>query len=106
MCILSFFMTGFLQSDRLSQTDSDTMPSETDNPVEKSSTPSSALALMPFAVLATVYLLFALVMGNLSKVPMTTAFIAASAAALLMNRNRPLNQKTEIFAAGWAAVTS
>ena len=77
------------------------MPSETDNPVETSSAQHpSALALMPFAVLATVYLLFAVVMGNLSKVPMTTAFIAASAAALLMNRNRPLNQKTEIFAAG------
>ncbi len=60
----------------------------------------SAWALMPFAVLIVVYLLFALVMGQLSKVPMTTAFIAASAAALFMNRQIPLNRKTEIFAAG------
>lgn len=66
-------------------TDPDTMSPETDIPVEASSTrPPSALALMPFAALAIVYLLFALVMGNLSKVPMTTAFIAASATALLM----------------------
>lgn len=77
------------------------MSPETDIPVETSGTrPPSAWALMPFAALAIVYLLFALVMGNLSKVPMTTAFIAASATALLMNRNRPLHQKTEIFAAG------
>lgn len=77
------------------------MSPETNIPVETSDTHSpSALALMPFATLAIVYLLFALVMDNLSKVPMTTAFIAASATALLMNRNRPLNQKTEIFATG------
>ncbi len=55
---------------------------------------------MPFAVLAVVYLLFALVMGSLSKVPMTTAFIAASAAALLMNRKASLTNKTETFARG------
>ncbi|MBR6000354.1 MAG: Na+/H+ antiporter NhaC family protein [Oxalobacter sp.] len=63
-------------------------------------TPPSGWALMPFAVLAVVYLLFSLVMGSLSKVPMTTAFIAASAAALLMNRKASLTDKTETFARG------
>lgn len=96
LCILAFYPSVWLHL-----TDPDTMSPETDTPVETSGAhPPSALALMPFAALAIVYLLFALVMGNLSKVPMTTAFIAASATALLMNRNRPLNQKTEIFAAG------
>ncbi len=61
---------------------------------------ASGFALLPFIILAVVYLAFSAVMDDLSKVPMTTAFIAAAACALFMSRAISLNEKTEMFARG------
>lgn len=76
------------------------MESASDNINKPEEKRASGLALMPFVILAVVYLVFAVIIGDLSKVPMTTAFIAAAAFALFMNRSVSLNEKTEVFAKG------
>lgn len=66
--------------------------------MNKQSSPSGgALTLLPFAVFLLFYLGLSLWSGDFYAVPMPIAFIAASAAALVMGK-RPLEEKIEIYA--------
>ena len=58
---------------------------------------SDGRALLPFAVFLLFYLGLSLWSGDFYAVPMPTAFIAASAAALIMGK-KPLEEKVEIYA--------
>ena len=59
----------------------------------------SGKALLPFAVFLLFYLGLSLWSGDFYAVPMPTAFIAASAAALIMGKNS-LDEKVGIYARG------
>ena len=60
---------------------------------------SDGRALLPFAVFLIFYLGLSLWSGDFYAVPMPTAFIAASAAALAMGRGS-LEKKIEVYAKG------
>lgn len=62
--------------------------------------PPKALALLPFLVFLVFYLGLSLWSGDFYSVPMPTAFLVASAAALVLNRQQSLAHKVEGFAKG------
>jgi len=57
-------------------------------------------ALIPFFVFVVFYLGLSLWAHDFYKVPMPTAFLVASAAALVLDHKRPLADKVEIYARG------
>ena len=57
-------------------------------------------ALIPFFVFIAFYLGLSIWAHDFYKVPMPTAFLVASAAALAMDHKRPLGEKVEIYARG------
>ena len=57
-------------------------------------------ALIPFFVFVVFYLGLSIWAQNFYKVPMPTAFLVASAAALVLDHKRPLGEKVEIYARG------
>ena len=57
-------------------------------------------ALIPFFVFVAFYLGLSLWAHDFYKVPMITAFLVASAAALALDHRRPLAEKVEIYARG------
>lgn len=61
---------------------------------------SSFKAIIPFIVFIFFYFGFSLWIKDFSKVPMTIAFIVASATALILHHKEKLNKKIELFAMG------
>lgn len=57
-------------------------------------------ALIPFFVFIVFYLGLSIWARDFYKVPMPTAFLVASAAALVLDHKRPLSEKVEIYARG------
>ena len=57
-------------------------------------------ALIPFFVFVVFYLGLSIWAHDFYKVPMPTAFLVASAAALVLDHKRPLAEKVEIYARG------
>jgi Na+/H+ antiporter NhaC len=57
-------------------------------------------ALIPFFVFVAFYLGLSVWANDFYKVPMPTAFLVASAAALVLDHKRPLGEKVEIYARG------
>ncbi|MBQ7732123.1 MAG: Na+/H+ antiporter NhaC family protein [Lentisphaeria bacterium] len=57
-------------------------------------------ALIPFFVFVVFYLGLSIWAHDFYKVPMPTAFLVASAAALILDHKRPLSEKVEIYARG------
>lgn len=57
-------------------------------------------ALIPFFVFVAFYLGLSIWARDFYKVPMPTAFLVASAAALVLDHKRPLAEKVEIYARG------
>ncbi len=57
-------------------------------------------ALIPFFVFIVFYLGLSIWAHDFYKVPMPTAFLVASAAALVLDHKRPLSEKVEIYARG------
>ena len=57
-------------------------------------------ALIPFFVFIVFYLGLSIWARDFYKVPMPTAFLVASAAALMLDHKRPLAEKVEIYARG------
>lgn len=57
-------------------------------------------ALIPFFIFVIFYLGLSLWAKDFYKVPMPTAFLVASAAAMLLNRNRKLDEKVDVYASG------
>ena len=57
-------------------------------------------ALIPFFVFIVFYLGLSIWARDFYKVPMPTAFLVASAAALALDHKRPLSQKVEVYARG------
>ena len=57
-------------------------------------------ALIPFFVFVVFYLGLSIWAHDFYKVPMPTAFLVASAAALVLDHRRPLAEKVEIYARG------
>ena len=57
-------------------------------------------ALIPFFVFVVFYLGLSIWAHDFYKVPMPTAFLVASAAALMLDHKRPLGEKVEIYARG------
>jgi len=57
-------------------------------------------ALIPFFVFVVFYLGLSIWAHDFYKVPMPTAFLVASAAALALDHKRPLGEKVEIYARG------
>ena len=57
-------------------------------------------ALIPFFVFVVFYLGLSIWAHDFYKVPMPTAFLVASAAALVLDHKRPLGEKVEIYARG------
>ncbi len=57
-------------------------------------------ALIPFFVFVVFYLGLSIWAQDFYKVPMPTAFLVASAAALVLDHKRPLGEKVEIYARG------
>ena len=57
-------------------------------------------ALIPFFVFIVFYLGLSIWAHDFYKVPMPTAFLVASAAALVLDHKRPLAEKVEIYARG------
>ncbi len=68
-----------------------------DNPV---TVRPSALALVPFLVFAVFYVGLSVWANDFYKVPMTIAFLIASATALVFNRRMTLEKKVDVYAAG------
>lgn len=58
------------------------------------------LALIPFFVFIAFYLGLSIWAHDFYKVPMPTAFLVASAAALVLDHKRPLAEKVEVYARG------
>ncbi len=61
-------------------------------------------ALAPFGVFLVFYLGLSIVSGDFYRVPMTVAFLVASASALILNRKASLKSKVELFAHGMGDV--
>ena len=59
-----------------------------------------AWALIPFLVFAVFYVGLSVWANDFYKVPMTIAFLIASATALVFNRRMPLERKVDVYAAG------
>ena len=57
-------------------------------------------ALIPFGVFLVFYLGLSIASGDFYKVPMTVAFLVASASALVLNRKASLRSKIDLFAHG------
>ena len=57
-------------------------------------------ALIPFFVFVVFYLGLSIWAHDFYKVPMPTAFLVASAAALMLDHKRPLSEKVEVYARG------
>lgn len=57
-------------------------------------------ALLPLATFLIVYLVTALVSGDFYKMPVSVAFLIASAHALMTNRKTPLSKRVDHFAKG------
>ena len=57
-------------------------------------------ALIPFFVFIAFYLGLSIWAHDFYKVPMPTAFLVASAAALVLDHKRPLSEKVEVYARG------
>lgn len=66
----------------------------------ESSTEPRGLALIPFLVFAAFYVGLSVFARDFYRVPMTIAFLVASATALIMNHRRPLADKVETYARG------
>ena len=60
----------------------------------------NALALVPFLVFAVFYVGLSLVVGDFYRVPMVIAFLVASAFSLAIGRNRPLNDRIDMYSFG------
>lgn len=58
------------------------------------------VALIPFIVFAVFYVGLSLKAGDFYRVPMTIAFLVASATAIAMNVRRPLAERIETYARG------
>lgn len=61
---------------------------------------SNGWALIPFAVFAVFYVGLSVSVGDFYKVPMTIAFLIASAVALVFGRKRSLASRIETYATG------
>ncbi|MBP5585419.1 MAG: Na+/H+ antiporter NhaC family protein [Lentisphaeria bacterium] len=57
-------------------------------------------ALIPFFVFVVFYLGLSIWAHDFYKVPMPTAFLVASAAALMLDHKRPLSEKVDVYARG------
>ena len=57
-------------------------------------------ALIPFGVFLVFYMGLSIVSGDFYRVPMTVAFLVASASALVLNRKASLRSKIDLFAHG------
>lgn len=57
-------------------------------------------ALIPFLVFAVFYVGLSVWANDFYRVPMTIAFLIASATALVFNRRMPLDRKVDVYAAG------
>lgn len=68
--------------------------------MDKEKVKPSAVALLPFLVFAVFYVGLSVSAGDFYKVPMTIAFLIASASAVLLNFKRKLADKIETYAAG------
>jgi len=62
------------------------------------------LALIPFMVFVVFYVGLSVIAKDFYKVPMPVAFIVASAAAMLLNRNMSLHRKMDLYASGMGNV--
>ena len=60
------------------------------------------LALSPLAVFLTFYLVFSLLAHDFYSVPITVAFMVASAYSLLLLRGMPLNERIRVYSKGAA----
>ncbi len=61
-------------------------------------------ALIPFGVFLVFYMGLSIVSGDFYRVPMTVAFLVASASALVLNRKASLRSKIDLFAHGMGDV--
>ena len=66
----------------------------------KENTRPRGLALIPFIVFAVFYVGLSLKAGDFYRVPMTIAFLVASATAIAMDFRRPLADRIETYARG------
>ena len=57
-------------------------------------------ALIPFGVFLVFYMGLSIVSGDFYRVPMTVAFLVASASALVLNHKASLKSKIDLFAHG------
>ena len=70
------------------------------SPNDTAGKPANFMALMPFLVFIVFYLCLSLAAKDFYCVPMPVAFLVASAAALIYDRSRKLDEKVEVFAHG------
>ena len=70
------------------------------NTIEGGNKKSSFRAIIPFIVFVSFYFGFSILAKDFSKVPMTVAFLVASAFAVLFNNGEKLDKKIELFATG------
>ncbi|GHV12521.1 sodium:proton antiporter [Bacteroidia bacterium] len=64
--------------------------------------PANGKALLPLAVFFILYILTFIFTGNLSKMPVSVAFLTASAVAVLFSKGGNINQRIELFCRGCA----
>ncbi|MEG0642221.1 MAG: hypothetical protein RSB70_02450 [Clostridium sp.] len=60
----------------------------------------NALALLPLGIFLMVYLVSAVVTKDFYKMPVSVAFLTATASALIMNRKKTIDEKLEVFCKG------
>ena len=58
------------------------------------------LALSPLIVFLGIYLVSSLIAGDFYKIPIASAFLIASAYALIISKKAPIEEKLEIFSRG------
>lgn len=61
---------------------------------------ANPLALIPLAVFLVLYVVTSIIVGDFYKMPVSVAFLISSIVAVLMNRNKPIQEKVEIFCTG------
>ncbi|MCT4598190.1 MAG: Na+/H+ antiporter NhaC family protein [Vallitalea sp.] len=61
---------------------------------------ANPLALIPLAVFLVLYLVTSIIVGDFYKMPVSVAFLISSIVAILMNRNKSIHEKVEIFCSG------
>ena len=71
---------------------------------EEESVKPNVWALIPFVVFAAFYLSLSVWIGDFYRVPMTVAFLIASAVALAMGRGKSLSARIETYSAGMGDV--